>query len=163
MSEHAQAQNNTGEASNKAFEEKWGQPLIAAGYGAVPNIIIQRHQQLGMDATELTLYLVLASFGWRPKERPFPSLQELSKAMGLNVRNVQRRLKKMEAVGFIKVGKRKTRYGGHKSNEYDLTPLIKAASKLALEEISRRKKAGLAKLGRKIPSAGKPSLQVVKA
>lgn len=152
----------TSPTTYKAFEEKWGQPLIAAGYGAVPNIIVQRHKQLGMDATELTLYLVLASFWWRPKERPFPSLLELSKAMGLDVRNVQRRLKKMEGVGFIRILKRKNRYGGHKTNEYDLTPLIKYATKLALEEVTRRKKAGLAKLGRKAPPGGKPVLQVVK-
>ena len=31
-----------------AFEDKWGHALIAAGYGAVPNVIIQRHKQLGM-------------------------------------------------------------------------------------------------------------------
>lgn len=157
----AQPKTEVSSTQHKAFEDKWGYPLIAAGYGAVPNVIIQRHKQLGMDATELTLYLLLASFWWRAKERPFPSLLELSKAMGLDVRNVQRRLKKMEAVGFIKIGKRKNRYGGHKTNEYDLTPLVKAASKMALEEISRRKKAGLARLGRKVP-AGTPALQVVK-
>jgi DNA-binding MarR family transcriptional regulator len=143
-----------------AFEDKWGTPLIAAGYGAVPNVIVQRHTQLGMTPTELALYLVLASFWWRKGERPFPSILELSKAMGMNPRNIQRRLRRMQEVGFIRIHKRKTRHGGNKSNEYDLTPLIKAATKLAVEEIARRKKAGLAKLGRKAPVA-KPALKVV--
>ncbi len=147
---------------NKAFVEKWGQPLIDAGYGVAPNVIIQRHKQLGLDATELTLYFLIASFWWKASERPFPSMLELGKAMGMHVRNIQRRLQKMEAVGFIRIYKRKSRHGGNKSNEYDLTPLIKAATKLALEESARKKKASLDKLGRKPLPGGKPPLKVVK-
>jgi DNA-binding MarR family transcriptional regulator len=148
-------------AQLSAFEAKWGQPLIAAGFGAVPNIIIQRHAQLGLTSTELALYLLLASFWWRREEKPFPSLLELARAMDMNPRNVQRTLRRMEASGFIKVGKRRARHGGNKSNEYDLTPLIREATKLALEEVSRRKKANLAKLGRKAAGV-KPALKVVK-
>jgi DNA-binding MarR family transcriptional regulator len=146
-----------------AHEAKWGQQLIAAGYGAVPNILLQRHAQLGMSPTELVLFLLLASFWWKRDERPFPSILELAKAMGMNPRNIQRRLRRMEQVGFIRISKRKARHGGHKSNEYDLTPLIKEANKLAADEVGRRKKAGLAKLGRTATEAGKPPLKVVKS
>jgi DNA-binding MarR family transcriptional regulator len=161
MSAEAVAEPKT-VASSRVFEQKWGKALMDGGYLVVPNVVIRRHKQLGLDAIELALYVLIASFWWKPEERPFPSISELAKGMGMHERNIQRRLRRMHALGFIKIYKRPSRYGGNKSNEYDLTPLIREATKIAVAEAAQKKKASLAKLGRKVP-APKPALQVVKA
>jgi len=148
-------------AQTSVYVQKFGHALVAAGYTVVPNIIVQRHRQLGLDADDLSIVLQLFSFWWKPSELPFPSLPELSKGTGLHVRNIQKRLKKMEADNFVKIKKRKTRHGGWDTNAYDLSGLIKEATKLAVQEISRRKEAALAKLGRKTLPKGKPPLKVV--
>jgi len=46
------------------------------------------------------LYFLIASFWWKASERPFPSMLELGKAMGMHVRNITRS-REMEAVGFL--------------------------------------------------------------
>jgi predicted transcriptional regulator len=159
MSEQSAAKAAIKQASN--YVEKWGQPLIAMGYCVVPNIIIQQHRQLGLDAADLNIALQLFCCWWKPNEWPFPSMVELSKSTGLHVRNVQRRVKKLEQAGFLKIRKRKTRHGGWDSNLYDLSGLIREASKLAVKEASRRKQAALEKVGRRAIPKGKPPLVVV--
>jgi len=142
--------------------KKWGPLLISSGYCTVPNIIIQQHRELGLDADDLDILLQLCCFWWTPGEWPHPSLAELAKATGLHVRNVQRRLKKMQGGGFVEIKKRPSRHGDWDSNVYDLSGLIKEATKLAQKEVARRKDAALAKLGRKRSAKGKPPLKVVK-
>jgi DNA-binding transcriptional regulator YhcF (GntR family) len=143
--------------------QKFGAALMAAGYTVVPNIIVQRHKQLGLDAADLSIVMQLFSYWWKPDEWPFPSLPELGKGTGLNARNVQKRLKRMEKDNFIKIKKRKTRHGGWDTNMYDLSGLIKEATKLAVAEVARRKEATLAKLGKKAAPKVKPPLKVVKS
>lgn len=54
------------EHQDSVYVQKWGQLLIAGGYCVVPNIIIQRHRQLGLDAEDLGIVMQLCCFWWKP-------------------------------------------------------------------------------------------------
>ncbi len=162
MSENIAAEKGDA-ALASVYVQKFGHTLIAAGYTVVPNTIVRRHRQLGLDADDLSIVMQLFSYWWKPDELPFPSLPELSKGTGLHVRNIQKRLKRMQADNFIKIKKRKTRHGGWDTNAYDLSGLIKEATKIAVDDVAQKKEAALAKLGRKTPPKVKPPLKVVKS
>lgn len=150
------------EGSNlKKLEKRWTAPLIQAGYTVIPNAILLRQQALGLDSLDLNIIAQIASYWWSKEKLPYPSKVRIAKAIGIDPSTVRRRLARLEGGGLISRIPRKSTLGGNDTNEYDLGPLIKAATPYALEmlqEIDSKKKAKLAKLAKK----GKPKLSVVK-
>ncbi|MDX6018601.1 helix-turn-helix domain-containing protein [Shewanella indica] len=127
----------------KALEHKWGKATLdVAGWTAIPNLLLERQQALGIDAVKLNILLVLLKHWWEKTKMPWPSKATIGEIVGRDKSTVQKHLKEMETRGLVK---RKSRYqsaGGQTSNEYDLTGLITQLKALAKAELKEQKKRG---------------------
>jgi hypothetical protein len=146
----------------KVNEKKWSKELMAAGWTALPNILFERQQALGLDPIDINILLHLSSYWWKPGDKPHPSKVTIATAIGIDPRTVQRRIAKMEVDGFIRREQRRIAGFGSKTNLYHLDGLIEAAKPFAAEKVADLKfKADqrAARAGKK----GRPTLRVVKS
>ena len=125
----------------KVLERKWGEAVLKVeGWTAIPNLLLERQQALGIDAVKLNILLVLLKHWWEKTQMPWPSKTTIGEIVGRDKSTVQKHLREMETKGLIT---RKSRYqsaGGQTSNEYNLTGLISQLTSLAKEELKERKK-----------------------
>lgn len=126
--------------TQKVLEAKWGKTLIAAGFTALPDVIFQYQKALKLKPLDVLILLHLASYWWKPNENPWPAKGTIADALDVDPRTVQRSIKKMEDLGYIKRIERKAKAGDNLSNEYDLRGLVKAAKKHAEEKIALKAK-----------------------
>lgn len=147
-------------AQIKVNEKKWSAPLMKAGWTALPNIIFERQQALGLDAIDVNIILHIASYWWTAEGKPFPSKKTIATAMGIDPRTVQRRIAGMEAGKLIRREQRRTSATGSQTNIYHLDGLIEAAKPFAAEKIAERDAKTAAKAAR-AARKGKPKLAVV--
>lgn len=121
--------------AEKVLVAKWGKSLIASGFTALPDVIFQNQKALKLKPLDLLILLNLASYWWKPNENPWPSKSTIADTVDVDPRTVQRSIKKMEELGYIKRIARKAAAGDNLSNEYDLRGLVKATKKYADEKI----------------------------
>jgi DNA-binding transcriptional regulator YhcF (GntR family) len=122
-------------------ERKWGKKLWGLGWVAVPSVILKYQDELKMDGVDLALVMQLVRHWWYRDREPFPSLGELGRCLKVSKSTVQRRLKKLSTLGYIKSKERyDSKHGGQTSNAYDILGLAMAAEKWADKEIDERKK-----------------------
>lgn len=125
----------------KALERKWGKATIDVdGWTAIPNLLLERQQALGIDAVKLNILLVLLKHWWEKSKMPWPSKATIGAIVGRDKSTVQKHLKEMEGRDLVKRNSRYQSAGGQTSNEYDLTGLIVQLKALAKEELRERKK-----------------------
>lgn len=121
-------------------EAKWSKPLMAAGWNAIPSIIIEKQHADNL---------------------PCPSVETIAKAVGVKPRTVQKRVAALQAAGLLtRTERRKTRFGSD-TNLYSFEGLIKAALPYAQEKIAKRKKREQEEKDR--IARKKPKLAVVQA
>lgn len=143
----------------QVLEEKWGKKVIAAGYTAIPDVLVRYQQRLKLKPLDVNVLLHLLSYWWRSDEFPRPSKGTLATAIDVDPSTVRRCLQKLEKAGYLTRVERRTA-GGSRPNTYNLSGLVTALQPLAaeeLEEIRKRKQRRLVRLAGK-----KPGLQVVK-
>lgn len=143
----------------KVLEQKWSTEVIAAGYTAVPDVLVRYQQRLKLKPLDVNVLLHLLSYWWTSNEFPRPSKGTLAVAVGVDPSTVRRCLKKLEKAGYLARVERRTA-GGSRPNTYNLSGLVQALKPLAveeLEEIRKRKQKKLDKL-----SGKKPGLHLVK-
>lgn len=141
-------------------EQKWTKPLMDAGWNAIPSIIIERQAALGLDALDMNIIVHLSNYWWTADNLPHPSVEKIAKAIGVNPRTVQKRIKALEELNIIERQQRRKTPKGSDTNLYDFTGLIAAATPYAkekLEERAKRYEEERARLARK-----KPRLTLVK-
>jgi predicted transcriptional regulator len=125
----------------KVLERKWGKATIDVdGWTAIPNILLERQQALGIDAVKLNILLVLLKHWWEKTKMPWPSKATIGEIVGRDKSTVQKHLKEMEKRGLVKRNSRYQSAGGQTSNEYDLAGLIAQLKTLAKDELKERKK-----------------------
>ena len=141
--------------ANQAIEKKWGKPLTAAGWTAIPNVIFERAQAFPLEPLDIVIILNLAGYWWKAGNDPYPSKASLPAAIGVTARTIMRRIAAMEKAGFIERIERKTARGGNLTNQYSLKGLIEAAKPFAEEHVAARearKKESVARATRKRPA-----------
>lgn len=138
----------TSTETQKALEAKWGKPLLAAGFTALPDVVFRFQKKLQLQRTDVLVLLHLASYWWKPKENPWPAKGTIAAAMDIDPRTVQRSIARMEKLGYVKRIERKAKVGDNLTNEYDLRGLVKAATKVAEQEIALREKRAAEDKGR---------------
>ena len=146
----------------KVNEKKWSKELLAAGWTMLPNIIFERQQALGLDSTDINILLHLASYWWKPGDKPYPSKSTIAKAMGIDPRTVQRRIAQMELAKFIRREQRRIPGVGSKTNIYHLEGLIEAAKPYAREKVEEQGRKA-AERNARAARKGRPRLQVVRS
>jgi DNA-binding transcriptional regulator YhcF (GntR family) len=130
----------TGKAPAK-IAERWGKDLTDAGWTALPTVIIHNQRGLGLDAVDMNILLHIVSYWWEPGNLPFPSKKTMAEAMDVDPRTVQRHIARLETAKLIKRIPRSTKASGQKSNQYELSGLIKEAApfaKATLKQIADR-------------------------
>lgn len=106
------------------LEEKWGHKALSHGWTAVPNTLVRGMSELGIDPTSLAILLYLSVFWWESEKLPYPSIQRMSKEIGVSSKTIERKLSQMEK-NRILVRKKIT--GG--ATQYDMTPLLRLLPK----------------------------------
>lgn len=144
----------------RANEHKWGKPLIKAGWTLIPNQLLERQAALGLDSIDVNILLHIMRYWWEADRLPYPSKATLAKCIKAHPRTVQRRLAKLEAVGFIKRIRRDHPERGRQSNAYDFAGLIKQLVPMAEQYLAQREQRQKENKDRLTP-AGRPRLRVV--
>jgi DNA replication protein DnaD len=122
----------------RRIEEKWSRELIDAGWLAIPNIIVEKQLDLGLDSTDINILLHLIRYWWNRDNLPHPSKRTIAQCMGVDMSTVRRHIARMEKKGLIKRIERHDEARGQKTNYYDFTGLINAALPLAKEAVAIR-------------------------
>lgn len=136
-------------------EAKWTKPLIDAGWNAIPSIIIEKQEALGLDAIDMNIIVHLSNYWWHADNLPCPSVATIAKAIGVEPRTVQKRIKALHELGLLtRTERRKTRRGSD-TNLYSFEGLIAAVLPYAQEKLAEREKrrqAEAERLRRKRPN-----------
>jgi predicted transcriptional regulator len=126
--------------SLRANEEKWTPALMAAaGWTALPSLILDKQPALGIDSLDLNILLQLAKYWWKKVDLPYPSKETLSELIGVNPSTIRRHIKRMEEEGLIKRIERHDMKGGQQSNFYSFDGLIEKMLPHAKAAIDLRK------------------------
>lgn len=80
---------------------KWGE-LARAGFQPVPDALLVKQRDLGLDATDMLVLLNLTSYWWFQNRPPFARSNVIAKRMGVSPRTVQRSLKKLVSEGLLR-------------------------------------------------------------
>ena len=120
-------------------EKKWSKPVLAAGWSAIPSVLLERQQALGLSPTDLNILLQIIRHWWKKDSLPYPSKQTIAECIGIDKRTVQRRIEQLEKDGLIQ---RESRFsasgGGQQSNYYNLSGLVEALKPLAKEAVAEK-------------------------
>jgi predicted transcriptional regulator len=132
---------------------------MEANWTAIPSIIIEKQEALGLNAIDMNIILHLSSYWWYADNLPSPSVETIAKAVGIQKRTVQKHIKTLEDIGLIKRLERRNTPTGSSTNQYSFEGLIRAALPFAKEKIAAKQEREMAeqeRLKRK-----KPRLSVV--
>ena len=121
---------------------KWGKDLVEAGWIFLPSTLVLKRDELGMDAVDLNILLVLLQYWWKADGLPFPTKQTIAGFVGIDPSNVRKRLAKLEAKGLVTRTVRPKGGARNDSNIYSFEGLIKKAMPLALELSGERRNSG---------------------
>jgi DNA-binding transcriptional regulator YhcF (GntR family) len=119
----------------KINEKKWGKALMGAGWTAIPNILLEHQQQLGLDSTDLNILLQIAKHWWYPDQAPYPGKKAIATRIGVSPRTVQRRLNAMVKAGIITRKARTRTGGGNDTTEFYFAGLIERATPYAEDKL----------------------------
>jgi DNA-binding Lrp family transcriptional regulator len=143
-------------------EKKWSKVLMDAGWTAIPSVIIERQQALGLDSLDINILLYLTTYWWTEDNKPRPSKKTIATAVGVDSRTVQRRIAAMEKDGLIRREEHRINGKGSRPNTYHFDGLITAAKPYAIEkkqDMERRKLEREKSAARK----GRAKLHIVKS
>lgn len=134
--------NKNSEKSKKlrTNEKKWTEPLMKAGWTAIPSILLEQQDKLGLDPIDMNIILQLASFWWYDNNLPHPSKKRIASRLNIDPSTVRRHVAAMELKGYIKRKYRTDEKKGQQTNEYTFEGLIKAALPYAKEALSVKRK-----------------------
>ena len=117
----------------ESIEARWGSSVTrgAAGFTAVPSVLIRYQSELGLSSTELVVLLNVITHWWRADELPFVRPATIAKRMEVDRRTVERALLSLQEMGLVR------RLPAEKSDDrtfirrFELHGLVAALEKLA--------------------------------
>src|ERR1051325_6644052 len=117
---------------------KWGR-VMGGGFQVVPNQLLRFQRTLGLSSLQVVILLNLCMHWWKKEDLPFITAYHIAQRTGMSRRTVERELRKLRAIGYIK----KTKLQGSKDingearTAYDLSGLVLALESVPLEIKSR--------------------------
>lgn len=144
----ASAGMETKQVKTPSHEAIWGKPVVRFGYAAVPSILLQGQQRLGLSNTQAMICIHLLDYWHFEDRRPFPSKKDLARRMNVTEKTIQTNIASMEKAGLIKREIRKTASGDYNSNIYHLDGLVRRVRELEPEfnQVRQENKAKREKL-----------------
>jgi predicted transcriptional regulator len=161
-SKNSTAINSESTAQLRVNEKKWSKVLMDAGWTAIPSVIIERQQALGLEPLDVNILLHLATYWWTHDNKPHPAKRTIADAIGVAPRTIQRRIAKMETDGLIKREERRVKGKGSRTNLYHFDGLIKEAQPYATEKMLEKEKAD-AERKKTAARKGRAKLELVKS
>lgn len=126
--------------ADTALTARWGAEVLSHGFTGFPDVIFKYQKALKLKPLDVLILLHLASY-WREKSNfPWPAKATIAEAIGVDPRTVQRAIKGMEELGYVKRILRKADVGDNLTNKYDMRGLVVALTKLSLELTAERDK-----------------------
>jgi len=120
----------SGDNGAYALEVKFGSGVMAYGFTAIPNVLLDTYPYLGMTPGELVFTAHIWQYWWT-KKQPYPSLITIAKAMNISRRQAGRYAESLQEKQLLTVTERYDPEYGQLSGEYDFSKMIRAAEKLA--------------------------------
>ena len=127
-------------ATVKQNEKKWTKELMSGGWTAIPSIILERQDALGLEPIDINIIMQLSRYWWTKDNLPHPSKSTLAKCIGKSESTIRRRIAVLEELGFIKRHKRYNSKGSQISNFYSFEGLIEEATPYATEFMDQKQK-----------------------
>ena len=121
-----------------ANEGKWGKDIWGYGWTGVPIILLEKQHTLGLSAMDFNVLIQLLKHWWTKDNLARPSKKSVAELIGVSPATVQRSIRNMESLGYIKRIEIMDQ-SGQRPNEYDFQPLIKILTPKAKEMIELKK------------------------
>lgn len=120
---------------------KWGE-AARGGFQVVPDILLKKQVELGLSATDMLVLLNLSMHWWYADKKPFPRTTTIAARMGIDVRTVQRSLRKL---GDLQLLERMVEHSeqGNERTVCDLTKLVGRLDQYVRSDKDYRSRAGL--------------------
>ena len=146
-----------GKESASNLNRKWSRTLIKAGWTAIPSIVLEKQDALGLDAVDVNILMHRIRHWWYRDNLPYPAKKTIAKCMGVNVSTIRRHVARMQAANFIaRIKRTDPATGRQESNHYDLQGLIGSVLPFAREAVQQRQRhraEAAERLRRKRPKA----------
>lgn len=101
------------------FEEKWSPSIAKKGFTMIPNLLLQNISELELTPIETVVLILIESHRWDMR-MPYPSVEKLSKMIGVSTRTISRATSSLIEKRLLD----RYRFKGL-PNHYDLRQLIK--------------------------------------
>ncbi len=124
--------------------EKW-EELANAGYQPLPDILLKKQKELGLSPTDLVVLINLSMYWWYADKRPYPHLHTIAKHMGVEVRTVQRAIKRLCKLGLLSKEKEQVKTDDIRT-VYDFKGLIRKLTPYALKDVGYRPRIKMRKV-----------------
>lgn len=122
------------------FVYRWGEDVLKMGFTTVPNLLMRINRFVPkarqLKSSEIFVLITLLSYWWDNHRMPFPSMSRLSFETGLSVRQTKRVISQLSEKGYFQIKKLPSK-NVIESNQYDLTPLVELAKKIAKHEVAK--------------------------
>ncbi len=131
-------QRDHSETAQGSVAEKWGCALDA-GYQVIPSVLIQAQSRLGLDAVDCMILLNLNLHWWRKYDLPYPRPALIAKRMGVSRRTIERRLFKLQKMGWLRRLPADTDDDGQRmARRYDLSGMVRRLQDAAIIGVNQR-------------------------
>lgn len=116
--------------------KKWGKGTHSNGWTYVPNLLLEHQAKLGITPVQLNIILTIMKHWWERDKLPWPSVNHVGEQVGRSRSVVQRRIRELENMGYIKriYNKDPSKEKMNLNNEYDFSGLVAALTKIAKEK-----------------------------
>lgn len=118
---HANENDPPKEGEVASLYSKWGAKTIAEGWTSVPNALLKRAGQLGLDTGELLTLIYLMRFWWTADSMPFPSISKTAIEMGVSKKTLDKKFASLIEKGLLEAIVVKD-----KPTKYSLQGLVRA-------------------------------------
>ena len=117
------------------IQDRWGTSVTtgAAGFTAVPSVLIRYQSTIKLSSIELVVLLNLITHWWRADELPFVRPTTIANRMGVDRRTVERALRSLEARDLIRRLPGERRKGKLTIRRFDLAGLVSTLTSIADE------------------------------
>ncbi len=116
--------------TRQANEEKWTKPVLRSGWSALPNIIVEKQAELGLDPIDMNIVIHLLHAWTSADELPSPTVDKLARDIGVSTRTVQKHIGALQESGLITRVERRNTRSGSGTNLYSLDGLVQAARRI---------------------------------
>lgn len=111
---------------------KWGGAVTHGenGFQIVPNLLLRKQAELGLNATDLLVLLNITMHWWGPDDFPFPRPSVIAQRMGVSARTVERSITKLRSKELLDRLPRMRR-DGPSVRPFDMRGLVERLERIA--------------------------------